>query len=152
DQPDLLREESCGRAESTRQAVRYFEVGSLGGVEESQGEQGRTGSGRAVDRGVREGSAGQPVQDLEPDVLGVVLPAAGAGGGDREGARAGHQNAGGAHRGRSGRADGGGPGAGGEGRADLPSGLLWVSPEAFRARRGGRVSAAVLADELGDRS
>src|SRR3954453_15351417 len=148
----MLREEAGGRAESTRQAVRYFEVGGLGGVGESQGEQGRTGSRRAVDRGVREGSAGKPVQDLEPDVLGVVLPAAGACGGDREGARGGHQNAGCADRGRSGCADGGGPRAGDEGRADLPSGLLWVSPEAFPARRGGRVSAAVLADELGDRS
>ena len=32
--------------------------------------------------------------------------------------------------------------AGGEGRADLPSGLLRVPPEAFRARRGGRVPAS----------
>src|SRR6476620_4936940 len=58
---------------------------------ESQGEQRRTGNRRAVDRGVREGSAGQPVQDLEPTVVGVVLPAAGACGGDREGAQGGHQ-------------------------------------------------------------
>ena len=39
-----------------------------------------------------------------------------------------------------------------KGRADLPSGLLRVPPGAFRARRGGRVSAAVLDDRLGDRS
>ena len=148
----VVREESRGRAESTRQAVRYFEAGGLGGVGEGQGEQGRTGSGRAVDRGVREGSEGQSVQDLESDVVGVVLPAAGACGGDPEGAWRRHQNAGCADRGRSGRADGGGRGAGGEGRADLPSGLLRVPPEAFRARRGGRVPAAVLADGLGDRS
>ena len=58
---------------------------------ESQGQQGRAGCGRGVDRGVREGSEGKPVQDLEPDVVGDLLPAAGARGGDREGARDGHE-------------------------------------------------------------
>ena len=35
------------------------------------------------------------------------------------------------------RSNGSGPGAGEEGRADLPSGLLRLPPEAFRARRRG---------------
>ena len=121
-------------------------------VKANQGAPGVDGQSIAEVETGRDRSEGQPVQDLESAVLGVVLPAAGACGGDPEGARCGHPNPGGAHRGRPGRADGGGPGAGGEGRADLPSGLLRVPPGAFRARRGGRVSAAVLDDRLGDRS
>ena len=84
------------------------EAGCLGGVGESQGKQGSARSGRGVDRGLREGSEGQPVQDLESDVVRDVLPAAGAGGGDREGTWDGHENARGARRRRQDRADSGG--------------------------------------------
>jgi RNA-directed DNA polymerase len=37
-----------------------------------------------LDRRLRAGSAGQPVQDLESDVVGELLPTCGAGGGDTE--------------------------------------------------------------------
>src|SRR6266545_6583261 len=77
-----VREESCGRAEVVRQAVCDLEVGSLGGVGEGQGEQGRTRGGRPLDRGLRSRSEEQPVSDLEPDVVGELLSASGAGGGD----------------------------------------------------------------------
>ena len=43
DQPEVLREESRGRAESIRQAVRDLEAGGLGGVGEGKGEQGSAG-------------------------------------------------------------------------------------------------------------
>src|SRR5919107_1232810 len=65
-----------------RQAVRYLEAGRLGGLPEGQGKSGRAGSGRADPRRLREGSQGKPIQDLEPDVVGIVLPTSGAGGGD----------------------------------------------------------------------
>ena len=48
----------------------------------------RTGAlpgGRRVHRGVRDGPEEQPLQDLESDVLGVLLPAAGAARRDSEG-------------------------------------------------------------------
>ena len=51
---------------------------------EGQGEQGGAGGGRVLDRGVREGSEEQSVQDLESDVVGELLSAAGAGGGNTE--------------------------------------------------------------------
>src|SRR5919107_4599458 len=66
----------------SRQAVRYLEAGRLGGLPEGQGKSGRAGSGRADPRRLREGSQGKPIQDLEPDVVGIVLPTSGAGGGD----------------------------------------------------------------------
>src|SRR5438876_2639104 len=134
----LAWEESRERVEITRQAVRYIEAGGLGGVGESQGEQGRAGCGWSVDRGVREGSEGQPVQDLESDVLGVVLPAAGARGADTEAARRGCQDFRGAFGGRPGRADGSRPGAGGEGRADLPARLPRLPPGGGPGGRGGQ--------------
>ena len=108
--------------------------------------------GRAVDRGVRDGPEGQSVQDLESDVVGQLLSAAGAGGGDTEAARRGVRDARGAHRGRPGRADGGGRAVGAEGGADVPSGFLRLSAGTVGAGRGGRVPAAVLEQRLGDRS
>ena len=46
---------------------------------------GAAGADGVTIEDVRDGSEGQPLQDLEPDVVGHVLPAAGAGGGDTEG-------------------------------------------------------------------
>ena len=69
-----------------RQAVRDFEAGGLGGVGEGQRRTRVRRGGRAVDRGVREGSEEQSVQDLESDVVGELLSASGAGGGDTEAA------------------------------------------------------------------
>ena len=53
-----FREESCGRAESTRQVVRDFEVGSLGGVGKVKANKGAPG----VD--------GQSVAEFEKDLKG----------------------------------------------------------------------------------
>src|SRR2546429_4179358 len=44
----------------------------------------RTWGGRAVHRGVRGRPEGQPLQGLEPDVVGDVLPAPGEGSGNTE--------------------------------------------------------------------
>src|SRR6516165_761295 len=54
-----------GRAEVVRQVVRDLEVGGARGLGDGQGEQGRAGGGRVLDRGVREGSSEQSVSDLE---------------------------------------------------------------------------------------
>ena len=69
---------------------------------EGQGEQGCAGGGRVSHRGVREGSEEQSVQDLESDVVGVVLSASGAGGGDTEAAWRRHQDARGSRPSRTG--------------------------------------------------
>src|SRR5919201_7014984 len=76
------REEPGERTEVAGQAVADRQDGGLGSVREGQGEQGRGGGRRAVDRRVRGGPGPEPVPDLESDVLGLVLPAAGEGGGD----------------------------------------------------------------------
>ena len=55
--------------------------------ERVKAKQGRTGCGRVLDRGVRGRSEEQFVQDLESDVLGELLSASGAGGGNTETAR-----------------------------------------------------------------
>ena len=57
---------------------------------------------------VRGRSGGQPLQDLESDELGDLVPAAGQGGGDPEAARWWGPNAGRADDRGQGRADGGG--------------------------------------------
>ena len=59
---------------------------------------GCAGCGRGVAGGVREGSEEQSVQDLESDVLGELLSASGAGGGDTEAAWRWDQNSWRAHR------------------------------------------------------
>src|ERR1035437_7705524 len=46
--------DSGGQVSVAREVVRYFEVGSVGGVSASQGQQGCTGSGWADHRGVRD--------------------------------------------------------------------------------------------------
>src|SRR6266545_2027216 len=147
----VVWEESCGRAEVVRQAVCDFEVGSLGGVGEGQGEQGCTRGGWVLDRGLRGRSEEQPVSDLEPDVVGELLPTCGAGGGDTEVAWRWGPDFRGAHRRRQSRPNGGSPQAGGEGRADLPSRLLRLPATPVGPGRGGGMPAALLANRLGAR-
>src|SRR5215207_1835835 len=100
-------------------------------------------------RGFRDRSEEQLVQDLESDVLGVLLPAGGQGGGDTETAWRRGPRARRAHRGGQNRADRGGPQAGGEGRADLPSGLLRLPAGPLGAGRGGGMPRTLLAQGLG---
>ena len=116
-----------------------------------QGQPGRGRCGWRVDRGVREGSEEQPLQGLESDVVGLVLPAAGAAGRDTEGRRR-HAAARHSDGGRSRRPDGGQDGAWSR----------WWSRISTRTRMGigpgSRRSTpwvgagAVLARRLGDRS
>src|SRR5687768_15400846 len=73
------REEPGERIEAAGQAVPDLQVGGLGSVSEGRGQQGRGGSRRAVDRGVRGGPGPESVQDLEWALLGFLLPAAGEG-------------------------------------------------------------------------
>ena len=65
---------------------------------------------------VRGRSDGQPLQDLESDELGVLLPAPGQGGGDPQAARRRGPRARRADDRRQGRADGRGHASGGDGR------------------------------------
>src|SRR5664280_1295673 len=140
----LIREELSERAEVIRQAVRYFEVGRLGGVGEGQIQEGRTGGGRVLHRGLRSRSEQQSVQDLEQDVFGELLPATGAGGGDTEAAWRGYPNVRGTLCVGSGRSDGGSAETGREGRGDLPLGLLRLPSGAVPERRGRGLQEAVL--------
>src|SRR4029453_4901993 len=80
------REELDGHADATRKVVCDLQVGGVGGLSAGAGHQGRTGRGRVLAGGLREGSEGQPVQDLEPDGLRELPAAAGAGGGDTQAA------------------------------------------------------------------
>src|SRR5664280_3070114 len=73
------REEISEPAGVVRQAVCDPQAGGGGGVQESAGEPGWAGGGRAHDRGVRVRSAEQVVCDVESDVLGKLLPSAGEG-------------------------------------------------------------------------
>src|SRR5664280_1301599 len=59
------------------QAVCDLRAGGGRGVQESAGEPGRAGGGWVHDRGVRVRSAEQIVCDVESDVLGQLLSAAG---------------------------------------------------------------------------
>src|SRR5664280_1450250 len=59
------------------QAVCDLQAGGGRGVQESAGEPGRAGGGWVHDRGVRVRSAEQIVCDVESDVLGQLLSAAG---------------------------------------------------------------------------
>ena len=75
---------------------------------------------------VRGRSCGQPLQDLEPDELGVVLSAPGQGGRDPQAARRRGPRAGRADDRRQGRADGRGHASGGAGGPSVSPGLLWL--------------------------
>jgi len=68
------REEPGERTE----VVRDFQAHGLRGLPEGEGQQGRGGRRRAVGRAVRAGPQGEPVQAVEPDVVGLLFPAAGA--------------------------------------------------------------------------
>src|ERR1022692_3218809 len=114
-------EELRGRAESIWQAVPDQQAGGLGRLDQGEREPGCTWGGRAVHRGVREGPEGQSLQDLEPDVLGDLLPAPGDGGGDPQAAWRRDPRARGALRRGQDRADRGRGPAGGSGGTGVPS-------------------------------
>src|SRR3954451_14483079 len=141
-----------GSIRITGQAVRYFEAGRLGGLAQGQGESGRAGSGWPKHRRLPQGPEEQSVQGLEPDVVGLLLSASGARGGDRKAARRGEAHTRHPHRGRPHRPNGGGQAPGGTGGTGVPPRLLWLPPGAAGARRGRDGEAAVLAVRLGDRS
>src|SRR5450755_3885960 len=75
-----FREEPGERIE----VVQYFQAGGFRGLSKGEGEQGRGGSGRGIDRGVRTGPEREPVQIAESDVVRELFPAAGAYGGNTE--------------------------------------------------------------------
>src|SRR5919106_1851630 len=109
------REEANQHAKARREVVCDSQADGLGGVAAGQGQQGRAGGGWAGSGGVRGRSEGQPLQDLESDELGVLLPASGQGGGDPQAARRRGPNAGRADDRGQGRADGGGHASGATG-------------------------------------
>src|SRR5260370_16281743 len=86
----------------------------MGGVQTSKSEPWSGRGRRTVDCGLRKEPEREPVQDLESDVVGQLLSAAGADGEDTESKRRGKE-AGHTDRVGSDRADGGGveTGAGG---------------------------------------
>src|SRR6266542_1212492 len=102
------------RAEAGGQAVCCFEAAGLGGVAEGEGQSGGCGCRRGVDPGVRGEPDGEPLQALEPALLGELHAAAREGGRDTETQRR-VEGARHAHGRRQGRADGRAPvfGAGG---------------------------------------
>src|SRR6266511_2610965 len=88
DQPGLRpREESREHAKAQGQAVCDSQADGEGGVPAGRGQQGRPGGGRGDPGRVRGRSGEQPLPDLEPDELGVVLPAPGASSGDPQAPR-----------------------------------------------------------------
>src|SRR4029453_9216343 len=123
----------------------------MGGLSAGQGQSGCTGGGRGDAGGVRQGSEEQSVQGLESDVLGQLLSASGAGGGDTETARRWEEIPWRADDCGQGRPDGGGSQAGGEGRTDLSSRFLRVPAVSVGSRRGGGMSGAGLEERLGHR-
>jgi hypothetical protein len=80
-------EETSEQVKSDSQVVSDTEAVSVGGVSARQGEQRCCRGGWAVHRVVRGRSEKQSLPDLESNVVGDVLPASGAGGGDTEAAR-----------------------------------------------------------------
>src|SRR5262249_31980502 len=108
----------------------------MGGIPAGEDQQGRAGRGRRRERGGREGSEEQPVQDLEPDVLGELLPTPGESGGNTKTAWWRGPDFRRTDRRGQGSPDGGRAETGGEGRTDLPSGLLRLPTRAPRPGRG----------------
>ena len=95
---------------------------------------------------------GQPVQGLESDVLGYLLSASGARGGDTEAARRRHEDARGAHRRGPGGANGGGRGVDVEGRGRSSTDDSYgYRPGRSALDAVGAMPAALLEDGLGDR-
>ncbi len=86
----------------------------------------------------------EPVQALESAVVGELLPAAGAGGGDTQGRREGGASARCAHGRGPDRPDGGQDVSGADGGAGVPPGLLRLSSEAVGVGRGRGLPGAVL--------
>src|SRR5215472_1334284 len=136
-------EGSSGRAEVEGEALQYFEVARVGGIPESQSQSGSAGRGRVLGRRLRGGSGEQSLPDMESDVLGELLPAPGAGGGDTEIAWRGEDPRRAYRRGQN-RADSGSHGAGEKSGTKIPSRLLWLPAEAVRAGCGGDVQATLL--------
>src|SRR6266511_3472816 len=77
-------EEPGERIEVAGQAVCDRQVGGRGGVSEGQGQPGRGGCRRVHDRAVRAEPEEQPVQAVEPALVGQLLPTAGEGRGDTQ--------------------------------------------------------------------
>ena len=94
---------------------------------------------------------GQPLQAVESDVVGLLLPAAGTDGGDPKAWGTWGQGPRRAHCRGQNRADGGGHGPGTGGGAGVPPRLLWISAGPQRVGRGRGVPGAVLGNRLGDR-
>src|ERR1039458_2507648 len=143
-EPDSMSQPARGGAKERGQAIRYFQGGNLGSVEASQSQQGSGRGRRANDCGFRKEPEREPVQDLESDVVGPLLSAAGADGEDsesqRRGKEAGHTDGVGSDRARGGEVEtgaGGGPA--------VPSGFLRVSTGEVGLGGGGASAAAMLA-------
>src|SRR5215472_5475187 len=119
-------------------------MGGLGSIQTSKSEP-RSGRGRrAVDCGFRKGPEREPVQDLESDVVGQLLSAAGADGEDTERhwweKETGHTDCGGSDRATSGEVE-----IGTDGGPAVPSGFLRLSAGEVGAGRSGASAAAMLA-------
>src|SRR3954447_3686967 len=101
-------------------------MGGLGSVQTSKSEPGSGRGRRAIDCGFREEPEREPVQDLESDVVGQLLSAAGAHGENTEGERWGKETG---HTDRIGSdcAAGGEVETGAGGGPAVPSGFLRVS-------------------------
>ena len=108
----MFWEETGEQVRSAGQAVYDTKAAGVGSIQTGQGQQRCRRGGPRVNGGIRGGSAGEPVQDLEPDVFRDVFSASGEGGRGTETARR-DEDPGSAHCGRQNRADGGGPAAGG---------------------------------------
>ena len=76
-QPDVSGRSCVSELRSQDKPFDISKWDGVGGVSEGEGQQGAAGVDGQLDRGVREGSEGEPLQDLEPDVLGKLLSAPG---------------------------------------------------------------------------
>src|SRR5215510_2094972 len=136
-----------GTGESS-QAVQYFQKDRVGGVRTGQSESGSGWRRFRINRGVRARSEEQPLQDLESHVVGDVLSAASAHGGDTEERRR-REAIGHSHRRGQDCSNGGQTVSGAPGGTVLPSRLLWLSASEVCARCCRQCAAAVLAVCLG---
>src|SRR4051812_8098785 len=116
------REEPDERARL--EAVRDLQAGRGGGVCEGQEQEGSGWGRRGHGRAVRAGGEEQPVQAVEPDVVGKLLSRPGAVGGDPQEWGSGDEGPRSAYRSRSNSADGGGGLSGAVGGTGVSPGLL----------------------------